>query len=102
VSITVSGKLDFNQTLTLIYSKLFSKNSSKDAEALNARDYVLLQREIINGVLTLDILQTIRSVCSSKEKNSFFKLHVISPLIYKKSRQCSTPQVWCDKVLEKQ
>jgi hypothetical protein len=101
-TITVSGDLTFEQTL--IYSKTFSTNTTPGPEGHEyndePKDHVLLTKEIVNGVLTHDLLNTIQSVCTSAEKIEFFQLRVQSAVLYKKSNRCEDAKAWTEKILD--
>ena len=111
--ITVSGKLSFEQDL--IYSKLVSETSLRntlnkhqktfedifDDNAHLASDMVLLRREIINGVITSDVLEILRKVSSNNEYNEFMNLEVITAVWWSKERKCASPDEWIEEIVIK-
>lgn len=104
--ITVSGDLSFEQDL--VYSKLLSHDSLKatieahkkefdegfdDSAHINA-NFVLLRKEIRNGVITSDILETIKKVATSQELKEFMNLEVVTACFWIKSDYVETPDEW--------
>jgi hypothetical protein len=84
----------------LIYSKCMT-NMAENTEIGEPSDHVLLKREILNGVLTANLLDIINRVATNAEKKSFFNAEVTSAIIYLKSKKIETPEDWCHKVLDK-
>ncbi|MBW4421205.1 MAG: hypothetical protein KME13_18550 [Myxacorys californica WJT36-NPBG1] len=98
-AITVSGDLSFNQTL--IPSKVtdsikINENYSEDNPKINA-DFRLYTRQIINGIVTSDVLEALNNVCSSKELSEILSLEVVSAVWHPKSKKCTTPEEWFEK-----
>lgn len=98
-TITVSGKLNFTQSL--IYSKTFTSQNTECTETLEPKDHILLRKEIHNGILTSDLLNTIDLVSTSIERKGFYELRVQSAIIYLNKFRCTSPGEWCLKVLKK-
>ena len=96
--IVVSGKLPFKQDL--IYSRLFP--NQKHANLVSNYDHtdpdsydsssplVMLQKEIINGVITKSILDLIDKVSTPQEKKAFYDLKVESAVYWKESERVAT------------
>jgi hypothetical protein len=107
-TITVSGVLSFEQTL--IYSKLItyyelSENISKqtDDDDLNDvkkstfdSDFTILLKEIKNGIITSDILNVLRKICTNQELNEIYNLTVITGVFYKKSNKIENKKDFID------
>ena len=104
--IVVQGELTFEQDL--IYSKVLSTGSQQSffdherdwflqEDHLNT-DHVLIKKEIINGVITSDILQVIENVSSSKELVEFLDLEVKAAAYWSKTDRVETIKKWCDIV----
>lgn len=109
--ITVSGKLPFEQDV--IFSKITSKKrlqntrlhldekwagKNNDAAHLDA-DFVLLRREISNGIITSDVLEFLRAVCSSHEWNSIMDLEVVTAVYWGAEDRCDTLDQWVEQIL---
>ena len=95
-AITVSGKLKHHQTLVpskVIDTLEVSEKYDEDNPKIPA-DFRLYTKEIINGVITSDVLEVLKNVCSKKELNQWLKLEVVSAVWYPKSKRCETPQEW--------
>nr|AYO28744.1 hypothetical protein [Neotessella volvocina]AYO28767.1 hypothetical protein [Neotessella volvocina] len=99
-SILISGKLSFAQNL--LYSKIvkndlfhmrinkilnhYESSNTMDVENNDLMtDLVLLTHEIINGIITADVLKVLRKICSSQEWSDFKNMEVVSAVFYKKS-----------------
>lgn len=111
-TITVSGELSFDQDF------LFSKLSSEKAIQRNyykadskwgtwssdqahlAADFVLLRREIKNGVITSDVLEFLRAVCTSNELQEFLNLDVVSAVYWSREDEMSSLEDWVMSVLD--
>lgn len=110
--ITVSGKLTFEQDL--IYSKLITPNKltalsvrvskqfheNEDDNAHVDADLVLLRKEIINGVITSDVLEVIRKVSTNLELKEFMNLQVVTASYWAKSDLVETPEGFIHEVIE--
>lgn len=59
----------------------------------------LLTKQIINGVLTSDILEVLKKICSNQEWNSIKNLEVETAVFYKQSDKANSIQEWTDTVL---
>ena len=86
--IIVEGKLSFKQDL--IYSRVISQSSvEKRVSNLDPEDpdtytgsapHVLLQNEILKGVITRDVYEKIELISTVKEKKEFLDLKVLSAI----------------------
>lgn len=106
-TITVSGKLSFEQDL--IYSKIVSpttiktallKTEESDPTSISG-DFVLLRKEIINGIITWDILEAIKKIATLSELKEFYALKVVTAIYYKKSLFIENPSDYI-KLMEKE
>ena len=61
---------------------------------------VLLKKEMINGVITHDILEVLKKVCTTYEYKEFLKLDVETAVLWKKSDQVFDIKEWADHVLK--
>lgn len=110
--ITVSGKLSFRQDL--VFSKLTTQSRLRDSGSTDRKfsgvpnlsdvshldaDFVLLRKEIRNGVLTSDILETLRAVCSSREFGEILSLKVVTACYWSKTDQCDSLWEWIEEIL---
>ncbi len=101
-TIVVSGKLNHHQTLVpskIIETTEINDKYSEDDPKIPA-DFRLYTREIINGVITTDVLETLKNVCSNEEYKQWMHLDVVAALWYPKSLRCNTPEEWYQKTLE--
>jgi hypothetical protein len=90
----VTGTLEHTQTL--VASKVIESVEISDKwneETCNIpADFRLYTREIKNGVITSDVLETLRNVCSNKEYSEYMKLEVQTAAWYPKSLRCETSE----------
>jgi hypothetical protein len=100
---TVSGPLDFEQDL--IHSKLVKPGDIRkaawqgdDGRDINS-DFVLLRREIKNGIITADILNALRRVGTNAEWAGLRKLELVTAAVYLKSDRVDTVEEWCEAIL---
>jgi hypothetical protein len=99
----VHGQVPFGQDL--IYSKLVHPGGIARASGLDGEDaripdrMALLRKEIVNGVITADVLKTLRAVCSNKEWAGLSSLKVRTAAAYRKSNRCEDVAEWVDAVL---
>lgn len=86
-TITISGKLTFRQNL--LYSKILTKkqieNSIKEKESING-DFVILEKELKNTILTTDLIKILKQTCSSLEYNEILNCEVQTAMYYPKSQ----------------
>lgn len=97
--ITVSGKLNHHQTLVpskVIDSLEINEKYSEDDPKIPA-DFRLYTQEIINGIITFDILDVLKNVCNTQERKQWMELEVVSAVWYPKSLRCNSPQEWYEK-----
>ncbi len=94
--ILLNGKLNFSQTL--LYSKLTSsvKINQKLQKALNSNeeineetsgDFRILTNQLVNTIITSDILNGLKKICTNKEWNELSQCEVIAASFYKKSEE---------------
>jgi DNA polymerase family B len=101
-TITISGELDFHQSL--LYSKIITaaKMQKKIKDILDEEDsqiveefsgdFVILERELVNTIITSDILDALTKICSLQELKSIYNCNVVSAIFYKKSDYHSDPK----------
>ena len=102
---TLNGQLDFEQDI--IQSKLVKPQDIKKASKENQledqtdipSDFVLLRREIKNGILTSHNLEAIEKIATNKEIFSFRKLKVVTACAYFKDDEKQTISEWTDTVI---
>jgi hypothetical protein len=112
-TITISGMLNFEQNL--IYSKLLTLeqvykrilkqelNEEFDNDLEDSTfdsDFVILTKEICNGILTSDILTILKKICTSQEWNQILQCKVVTASMYLKSDRVDDRTVFFD-ILEK-
>lgn len=117
--IVVSGDLSFSQDL--IYSKVNITpesivktlanldESGDDSEEFNnsllgwereveaahlGGDFVLMTNQIENGIITSEVLKTLRSVSSDNELNEILKLEVVAAAWYPASQECNPEEMF--------
>ena len=107
-TITISGKLNFSQNL--LYSKIIENSTiaKKHLQILNElddqitedvnEDFVLLERELKNTILTSDLLKALKNICRPVELKEIMDCTVDTAMFYKKSDKKS-PQEF-NKVFE--
>ena len=94
--IVVSGEL--NHTQTLVPSKVIEDvkinlKYEPDNPKIPA-DFRLYTREIINGVITSDVLDILNNTCNFRELKSWMDLEVVSATWFPKDLQHQTPRSW--------
>lgn len=73
----------------------------KDEPSNIGGDFALILKEILNGIITSEILETIKAVATDKEWSELrSKLKVVSAAIYRKSDRKETLDDWCNAVIE--
>lgn len=107
-TITVSGMLTFQQDL--IYSKIVSHTvlQKQSLELLDddidvkkiSGDFLILRKEIINGILTSDILEALRKICTTSEIKEIYALEVVTAILYKKSLLITDKKEFISKMKE--
>lgn len=114
--IVVEGKLSFNQDL--LFSKVATQkeinkaylegfDGEGDFRDAQVRDeiskipalFALLQQEVINAVITSDVLEVLKKVASNKELAEINNLKVVTATFYKKSDRLDTLDEWIDCVI---
>nr|YP_009545442.1 hypothetical protein [Mallomonas splendens]YP_009545464.1 hypothetical protein [Mallomonas splendens]AYO28596.1 hypothetical protein [Mallomonas splendens]AYO28618.1 hypothetical protein [Mallomonas splendens] len=108
-TITISGNLSFRQNL--LYSKVIEaqkfqqyvekKYEESDDLENNVGKLLLLEKEIINGIITSDILYALKNICTNIEWNEFKKKMIVeTALFYKASDKIEKEEEFL-KILEK-
>ena len=103
-TITIKGQLSFSQTL--LYSKITDSakmnktfdeiiNQDGDIHQVNA-DFVLLENELENTILTSDILETLQSICTNNEMGEIMNCKVVTAAFYKKSDEIKDKVEWLE------
>jgi DNA polymerase family B len=110
-TITVSGKLSFEQDL--IYSKIvdekklsekilkiISDNTEDEIDIIDegVSKVVLLRKEILYGVITSDILNALRKICSSQEWSEIGQLEVDTAIYYSKKNFVADKGVFLEEL----
>ena len=110
-TITVSGKLSFEQDL--VYSKLvdekklsekilnlISDNKEDEIDIIDegVSKVVLLRKEIVYGVITSDILNALRKICSSLEWSEIGQLEVETAIYYSKKNFVTDKVVFLEEL----
>jgi hypothetical protein len=100
----VHGGLPFSQDL--LYSKLVKPGNIAKAVGGHGvedrpipSDFALLRREVVNGVITADVLRTLRAVCTNQEWRAVANLKVTTAVAYRRSDRLADVGSWCDVVL---
>jgi hypothetical protein len=100
---TINGKLPFEQDL--LYSKLVKPRdifkaalAGDEGRDINS-DFALLRREIKNGLLTADLLNTIRRISTSAEWAAWMNLEVVTAVAYLRRDRLDGIEAWCAAVL---
>ncbi len=101
-TIIVSGKLNHHQTL--VHSKItdnfrINEKYNPDDPKIDA-EFRLYTKEIINGVITSDILEVLRNVCNTRELASWMNLEVISAVWYPQHKDTLSPALWAGVIKE--
>ena len=113
--VVVSGELSYDQDV--IFSKDTTPNQLKrygagvldDGEAANdERDnpahipgnFMLLKREILNGVITHDLWERVKAVASNKELKELLDLKLVSAAWYSAKDRVSSIDEWTEVVLK--
>ncbi len=97
---TVSGALSFRQDL--VYSKvvkLADINKPADDKDINS-DMVLPGHEIINGIITHDMLVAIKAIATDKEWKEWQSLRLVTAVAYLKNQECKDIDAWCRVVMK--
>ena len=103
-TITISGKLTFSQTL--LYSKIIDHKKLKsriqkiisEQEDVNknttSSDFVILENELKNTIITSDLLETLEKVCSNKELKEIYDCKVITAVYYSQDDFIESKEEW--------
>jgi hypothetical protein len=103
--VVVSGKLPFEQDF--VFSKLVEaedvgkvkpRDDDPDDGNING-DLVLLRREIINGVITADILRTILATATNAERRAWLALELVTAAAYLKGDRHDDADSWARAVM---
>ena len=95
-TITVSGTLNHHQTLvpSKIIDDLKITEKYDEYDPKIPADFRLYTQEIINGIITSDILDALENICNVRERKQWMDLEVISAVWYPKSKRCNTTEEW--------
>lgn len=97
--IVLNGKLGHNQTLvtskTIDSLEVTLKFDPEDPK-IDA-DFRLYTKEVINGILTSDVWETLQNICTNQEVADWKALEVTAAVWYPASNICHTPQEWFEK-----
>ena len=104
-SATVSGELAYEQDL--IYSKLATptdvqKGTPDDDDTDIHSDFVMLRQQIVNGIITSDVLKTLKAVCTNTEWAKIRKLELVTGCAYLRQDRQEGLQEWCEHILKDQ
>jgi hypothetical protein len=96
----VTGSLSFNQTL--IPSKLcdpldIGEEFDPEEPKIDA-DFRLYTKEIINGVITSDVMEVLSLQCSSRELSEILKLPLVSACFYSSENMSESAADWNDSL----
>lgn len=100
-TITISGTLDFSQNL--LYSKLITANrlqrlktkletNDGENETLTG-DFVILEKQLINTIITHDIWMVLKKICSPRELKTILDMEVETALYYPRSQKVSKEEL---------
>jgi hypothetical protein len=100
----VSGQLPFEQDL--IYSKLVKRKDIQKAARTGdddgkdfASDFVILRKEVKNGVITSDALNALLATCSTAERAAVLGLEVVTAVAYLAKDRRDSAEVWVTEVM---
>lgn len=100
----VSGSLGFEQDY--IFSKLVKQTDIRKAVQTQdgddsdiPSDFVMLRREIKNGIITADVIKTLRAVCTNTEWAEIRNLNIVAVAAYLKRDRVGSAKEWCETVL---
>jgi hypothetical protein len=101
----LNGTLPFEQDL--VFSKLVKVRDIRKAVWTAEQEngdiptaFVMLRREIKNGILTADILRTIRAVASNSEWGAFRNLEVTTAVAYRRQDRQVGVAEWCEMIMK--
>jgi len=101
-NIVVSGTLNHSQNLVpskVIETIDIQKKYNEDTCKIPA-DFRIYAKEIINGIITSDVLEILKNVCSNAEWKSWMNLDVSSAIWFNPQMRCNTPEEWYEKTLQ--
>jgi hypothetical protein len=105
----VEGPLNFQQDL--VFSRLVKasdirraamRREAAEGDGETPGDFVLLRREIKNGVITHDVLQALEKVATKAEWSQLRALRLVTAAAYLKKDRVDSMEAWCDAVLADQ
>jgi hypothetical protein len=101
-TVVVKGTLGHNQTLisSKVVESIEIAAKWNEATCNIPADFRLYTNEIINGVITSDVLETLKNVCSKQEYSEYMKLEVVTAAWYPKSMRCNTAEEVYEKTME--
>lgn len=100
--IVVSGELNHSQNLVpskVIETFDISEKYNPDNPKIPA-DFRLYSNEVINGVITSDVLEVLETCCTNNEWSSWMSLTVNAACWYAPEDRCSTPEEWYKRVAD--
>ena len=95
-TIIVSGKLNHRQTLVpskVVDNFKINEKYSEDDPKIDA-EFRLYTNEIINGIITSDVLEVLLNVCNTQELASWRKLEVVSAVWFPDYKDAEEPAIW--------
>jgi hypothetical protein len=98
---TVSGSLGFEQDLIqskLVKARDIKKAATDDGDEIPG-DFVLLRREVHNGILTHDLLTAIRAVATAREWAQIRDLRLVTAVAYLARDRQPSLGAWCEAVI---
>jgi hypothetical protein len=103
-TVTVRGVLPFDQDL--VYSKLLkpSRTAPEDLYTVGEdgrphAEFALLRREIVNGVVTADVLDVLRKAATAQEWMALQGLEVVTACFYRAADRQDTLENWVRAVM---
>jgi hypothetical protein len=98
--ISVSGNLNHNQTLvpSKIVTEIQINNYAENDTAKIPGDFCLLGNEVVNGIITSDIINILVNLCNQREIKAWMDLKVVAAAWYPKSHQCHSLEEWNEKI----
>lgn len=100
----VSGKLGFEQDI--VFSKMATPADIKkavgptrdDDSDINS-DFAMLRTEIVNGVITADVLKVLKAVATNAEWSALRNLELVTATAYLSNDRKADVRAWCESVL---
>ena len=100
--VVVTGDLEHEQDLiaskVIDYTEILVKYNPDDCKIV--ADFRLYLKQIKNGVISSDILEVLKNVCTRSEYKEYMGLKVEAAIWYDTRYRCSTAQEWNQKTIE--